>query len=100
MVIMSDQHFISRASMLFSMYNLSGSGFVTPPELFIGLRTLYKGLSHTFTHFACPAMADIEALAGRFFSKAGKQDSICLGEILIFVYQSRYFMELAGPFRS
>jgi len=86
--------------MLFSVYNLNGSGYITRAELFIGMRTLYKGLSHFFTGFVGPSSEEIEGCLESLFVTIGAKDFISLGEALTFAYRDRTFRQLTDPFPS
>merc|ERR1712217_742818 len=101
MVLMSDQHYVSRGSMLFSMFDFNSSGSVNRAEFFIAVRSLLRGLS-CFFKLTPPTKEDMEKLTFEVFDKMDedKSDLILLGESLTYIYRSKEFRMLTGLFVS
>mmetsp|Transcript_54296 Transcript_54296/g.156103 ORF Transcript_54296/g.156103 Transcript_54296/m.156103 type:complete len:502 (+) Transcript_54296:79-1584(+) len=99
MVVMSDQHYISRASMLFCMFDFNNSGAVNNAEFFIGLRSLLKGCTTFWKNFATTSQDEVERISTNIFSRIDGDGSefITMGEFLTFAYRSKDLRTLMSP---
>merc|ERR1719443_1931081 len=60
MVLMSDQHFISKVSFFFSIYDFNGNGGLNLAEFFISMRTMFKGIECLFDGATLPSAKMLE----------------------------------------
>mmetsp|Transcript_52318 Transcript_52318/g.113392 ORF Transcript_52318/g.113392 Transcript_52318/m.113392 type:complete len:491 (+) Transcript_52318:117-1589(+) len=102
MVVMSDQHLISRAAFLFSLYDFNGSGGVNRAELFIAIRTIFRGLSCFCSNVEDQNLEELEQVTLELFLRVDddKSDVVLIGEFMTFVYRSRSYRFLVAPFPS
>lgn len=102
MIALSDQSYISRISMLFSFYDLDGGCALNKAEFYIGLHSLFHGLSTFVVGAKKPRKADLEYLAQTVFNRLDctKCGEVFLGEILSYAYRSEELVSLLGRFPS
>eukprot|EP00405_Crypthecodinium_cohnii_P053792 CAMPEP_0206600874 /NCGR_PEP_ID=MMETSP0325_2-20121206/46147_1 /ASSEMBLY_ACC=CAM_ASM_000347 /TAXON_ID=2866 /ORGANISM="Crypthecodinium cohnii, Strain Seligo" /LENGTH=483 /DNA_ID=CAMNT_0054112445 /DNA_START=162 /DNA_END=1613 /DNA_ORIENTATION=- len=101
MVMMADEHYISRASLLFSVMDLAGSGVVGSAELGLGLRAILLGLSRIARHFNPPAVSLIAGWAEELYRQIAPDVSgITCGMFVCFAYKSGIFRALCDAFPS
>mmetsp|Transcript_58652 Transcript_58652/g.132170 ORF Transcript_58652/g.132170 Transcript_58652/m.132170 type:complete len:483 (+) Transcript_58652:85-1533(+) len=102
MVVMSDQHMVSRASLLFSIYDFNSSAAINRAEFFIMMTSLLRGLACFFEDFQAPSNAEIELFTSTIFSRMDEDISDCvsMGEAMSYVYRSKCFRVLCSPFVS
>merc|ERR1712232_1060432 len=101
MVLIADMHYISKAALLFSIYDFNSSGSVNRAEFFIGVRTLFKGLARFFKGMAPLSMAAFERIVCTEFDKIDQDCSelILFGEAITFVYENNAFRMMTWPFQ-
>lgn len=102
MAIMADEHFVTRASLLFSIFDFNSSGAVGRAEVIIALRSIMSGFARLSRHFVMPTPAEIEGIASHLFSEIDTEQVgiILLGEFLSYTYRSREFRTFCSPFPS
>merc|ERR1719327_1037390 len=99
---MSDQHFISKVSFFFSIYDFNGSGSINRPEFFISMKTMFSGLSRIFADANTPSMIQLEESTVEVFDNMDKDRSghATLDEVLTWAYRSRPLQHVLSPFTS
>jgi len=102
MVFMSDEHFVSRASLLFSILDFNSSGTVNRAEFGIGLRSMILGFTRIARNFVAPPVNELEDMANAVFRQLDQDQSgfITMGEFIAYAYRSRDFRGLCSPFPS
>eukprot|EP00747_Dinoflagellata_sp_TGD_P016845 gnl/TRDRNA2_/TRDRNA2_125414_c1_seq1.p1 gnl/TRDRNA2_/TRDRNA2_125414_c1~~gnl/TRDRNA2_/TRDRNA2_125414_c1_seq1.p1 ORF type:complete len:407 (-),score=84.87 gnl/TRDRNA2_/TRDRNA2_125414_c1_seq1:130-1350(-) len=98
--MMSNQKFISRVTLLFSICDLNGSGEINRAEFCIGMRTLMKGISIFFSNAELPRADQLEKAADHVFAKLDEDKSgfIQHEEVLTYAYRSHELRMFMSPF--
>lgn len=96
MAAVSDQCFISRMSLLFSIFDLDGNGTLNKAELYIGMRSLFIGLHAFYGNTELPTKAELEEAVNEVFAQIDydKSGSLTIGEFLVFAYRCRPLQEM------
>ncbi|CAJ1400396.1 unnamed protein product [Effrenium voratum] len=94
--VTSNQSFISRVSLLFSIFDMDGDGTLNKAEFTLGLRSLLHGLRLFFTEAVVPSDMELEVATEDIFRRidADKSGFVTLGEFLVYAYRSRDLHEL------
>merc|ERR1740123_1500218 len=100
MVVTSNQQYISKASFLFSLFDLNSGGTVNRAEFFIAMRMLVVGTANFFVGAQAMDPQSLERLTDEVFNRIDddQSGSIGLGEALAFAYRSKALMRLLLPF--
>lgn len=102
MIVMSDQAYASKVSLLFSVFDLNSDGCINRAETFIALRMLFLGVDRVFKN---PSMPDdffgaLEEDTEDLFKRLDRDHSgdIHIGDILSFAYRSHEVKSFLSPF--
>jgi len=100
MVIMSGQHYISRVTFLFSIYDMDGDGSLNLSEVVIAVRSVFKGLAHFFPKASLPDGRRLEQVAEEMFQRFDKNSSgnVTIEEMVNYAYRSEGLLRLCEPF--
>lgn len=100
MVIMSGQHYISRVTFLFSIYDMDGDGSLNLSEVVIAVRSIFRGMSHFFPKASLPERSRLEQLAQEMFERFDKNSSgnVTIEEMVTYAYRSEGLLRLCEPF--
>lgn len=100
MVATSGQEYISRVTFLFSVCDFNGSGTINRSEFYIGMRSMFKGLSRLYPSFAMPSNHDLEQVTDGVFRKidVDRSGELELEEVITFGYRNKDLRMLMLPF--
>jgi len=100
MVVTSNQQYISKASFLFSIFDLNSDGMVNRAEFFIAMRMLVVGTANFYMGAQALDPQSLEKLTNEVFDRIDDDcsGSIDLGEALAFAYRSKALLRLFLPF--
>ncbi|CAE7825135.1 Gnf1 [Symbiodinium microadriaticum] len=102
MVVMSGQHYISRVSFLFSIFDMDGDGCLNESEIILAVRSVFFGLARFFPKASLPDVRRLEHLAQEMFQRFDADGSglVSIGEIVNYAYRSEGLLRLCEPFPS
>mmetsp|Transcript_3014 Transcript_3014/g.7312 ORF Transcript_3014/g.7312 Transcript_3014/m.7312 type:complete len:507 (+) Transcript_3014:214-1734(+) len=102
MVVISEMHYISKVTFLFSICDFNAAGTIKRSEFFIGLRAIVKGLQRFFDSCGKISAEMMEAATSEIFKKIDVDHSgvLELEEIVTFGYRSRGLRTMLCPFPS
>ncbi|CAJ1450928.1 unnamed protein product [Effrenium voratum] len=100
MVVMSGQHYVSRVTFLFSMFDMDGDGSLNLSEVVIAVRTMFTGLARFCPKASLPDERRLEQLAKEMFERFDADGSgrVAVGEMVAYAYRSEGLLRLCEPF--
>ncbi|CAE7323289.1 Rfc1 [Symbiodinium pilosum] len=100
MIIMSGQHYISRVTFLFSIFDMDGDGCLNVSEIILAVRSVFFGLARFFPKASLPDGKRLEHLAQEMFQRFDSDSSgfVSIGEIVNYAYRSEGLLKLCEPF--
>ncbi|CAK9046947.1 Kv channel-interacting protein 2 (KChIP2) (A-type potassium channel modulatory protein 2) (Cardiac voltage-gated potassium channel modulatory subunit) (Potassium channel-interacting protein 2) [Durusdinium trenchii] len=100
MTVMSGQHYISRVTFLFSIYDMDGDGCLNLSEIVIAVRTVFRGLAHFCPKASVPDGRRLEQVAEEMFQRFDKNSSgfVTIEEMVNYAYRSEGLLRLCEPF--
>eukprot|EP00913_Durusdinium_trenchii_P004052 g3754.t1 len=95
-VATSNQTFISKVSLIYSIYDMDGDGALNKAEFTIVLRSLLHGLRLFYNDAVMPNDAELEVAIDECFKRidCDRSGYITLGEFLVYAYRNRELQEM------
>mmetsp|Transcript_9406 Transcript_9406/g.22606 ORF Transcript_9406/g.22606 Transcript_9406/m.22606 type:complete len:582 (+) Transcript_9406:40-1785(+) len=100
MVVMSGQHYISRMTFLFSIFDMDGDGCLNASEVILAVRSVFYGLARFFPKASLPDSRRVDQLAQEMFQRFDTDCSgyVSIGEFVNYAYRSEGLLRLCEPF--
>eukprot|EP00435_Cladocopium_sp_Y103_P028317 s552_g7.t1 len=95
-VATSNQSFISKVSLIFSIFDLNGDGTLNKEEFTVALRSLLNGLRLFYTDAVMPGDAELEVAIDQCFARidCDRSGFLTLGEFIVYSYRNRDLQEM------
>jgi len=97
-VLTSNQSYISRMSLIFSIFDLDNDGQLSKPEFCIAIRSVLEGLHRWFVGVAMPTDVELEVAMDDLFKRMDSNRSgfLSIGEFLVHSYRNRDLQEMVN----
>lgn len=95
-VATSNQSFISKVSLIFSIFDVNSDGILGKAEFTAALRSLLNGLKLFYTDAIMPGDAELEVAIDQCFVRidCDRSGSLTLGEFVVYSYRNRELQEM------
>lgn len=95
-VATSNQSFISKVSLIFSIFDMNGDGTLNKEEFTVALRSLLSGLRLFYTDAVMPGDAELEVAIDQCFARidCDRSGFLTLGEFIVYSYRNRDLQEM------